>query len=295
MRGFTLLETLIVLAIIGLVSSAIGAVIWHILIIPKTSSEGLAHMMDAKNFEMRLGKEIRTSFDEEGKIIKTEYEGTPIFISRKGFSEKSPRAIFTRSLIWEAPSSEVIGDVYSERMLVRGKNVYFLGLVESKSIRKIGDVYAELENLSPPEREFPKISEEEFKPPTYKFKGDVNLNRVEYVWEGKRLKSGVYLADGDMRLKGKDIKGNVTFVAKRIIIEGDGFSLKGYKKDTLLLAEKIYLYLKNSSTYGIIYSKKTAEIEADDLWIRGGVICGSLKVKGKEIKIQTPRSLYGCL
>ena len=79
----------------------------------------------------------------------------------------------------------------------------------------------------------------DFQPYTFVFTGDVNLNAETQVWldpERTQLKPGVYFTDGSLTLGNAGAQGQVTFIARDIILENKGLNLTTSQGSVLLFA-----------------------------------------------------------
>lgn len=83
------------------------------------------------------------------------------------------------------------------------------------------------------------LSPASFAPYDFVFTGDTKLENKAEVWEDQskgRLKPGVYVVDGTLALSGDEVSGEVTFIARRIVLSGSKTMLSARRNGVLMLA-----------------------------------------------------------
>jgi hypothetical protein len=109
------------------------------------------------------------------------------------------------------------------------------------------------------------LSPASFAPYDFVFTGDTNLSNVPAVWEDqakKQLKPGVYFVDGTLELSGSEVTGQVTLIARRIVLSGSKGTLSARRNGVLLLAiggaapEAIRISGSDQLLVGVLYAQQ---------------------------------------
>jgi hypothetical protein len=139
----------------------------------------------------------------------------------------------------------------------------------------------------------------------FQFPSDTNLKNVPAVWEDSRrriLKSGVYFVDGTLTLDGSDISGQVTLIARTIVINGSFIALTPNLHGVVLLAlgaaapsDSIQLDGNNLRLRGVVYADAGhVSFNGSTNALDGAIIAprGALTVSGANVRISLNQSLF---
>ena len=129
------------------------------------------------------------------------------------------------------------------------------------------------------------LSPSSFAPYDFVFNSDTKLESVPAVWDDqpkKRLKPGVYFVDGTLELSGSEVTGQVTLIARRIVLSGSKGMLSAHRNGVLMFAtgaapdESIKISGSDHLFVGVVYAQQ-GEIRISG---SGSVFDGALLTPG---------------
>lgn len=139
----------------------------------------------------------------------------------------------------------------------------------------------------------------------FQFPSDTDLKSVPAVWEDSRrkvLKSGVYFVDGTLTLDGSEISGQVTLIARAIVIKGSRITLTPNLHGVVLLAlgtaaplTSIQLDGNNLGLRGVVYADTgDVGLNGSTNALDGAIVAprGGLTVSGANVRISLSPSLF---
>ena len=143
----------------------------------------------------------------------------------------------------------------------------------------------------------------DFEPFDFDFTGDINLNAVEEVWldpAHTQLKPGVYQTTGTLTLNNQDVRGQVTFIARDIVLRNSGTRLTPFLGGVLFFATGVApsgLSVKISGSdhllTGVIFAPQgPVEIKASRLIIDGSIFCNGFDWPGSKSRIAFNPDLF---
>lgn len=139
----------------------------------------------------------------------------------------------------------------------------------------------------------------------FQFPSDTNLSIVPEVWQDSRrkfLKSGVYFVDGTLTLDGSELTGQVTLIARTIVIKGSFITLTPNLHGVVLLAlgtavpsESIQMDGNNLRLRGVVYADTgNVGFNGSTNALDGAIVTprGGLTVSGANVRITLSPGLF---
>lgn len=147
------------------------------------------------------------------------------------------------------------------------------------------------------------IAPDLLQPFDFTFAGDTDLKRVRAVWQDfsrTRLRPGVYFVDGTLTLNGEDVTGQVTLIARKIVISGAQIRLGPARLATLALAvgapdeDAVSINGRNLNLTGVIYTMQgNIAVGGSQINLDGVLTApsGGIIVRGHSLRITLNRQL----